>query len=221
MRSIMGTCHAARSCLVIGMVVVAGCDLLSKDRVPDAEEVRRFHSAFLVEETGIRGVYGNMDVDSVVFTYQTNAADETTFWDKLHEQVEARDWRLVDDQDSFRRYERIIPRTGQQGYHSAEEARIAYKAPPEPVVVAWVEADTSTLPDTFADTDEAQWANGAIWPKFQELVDGKKREGSLGRGGFSSSPPLMQSSIDHLLQAVSALEIDLENNPVREIENMA
>ena len=174
---IMRIRHAARSSVVVGLLAVAGCGLLGKGYVPDAEEVRRFHSAFLIEETGIRGVYGNMDVDSVVFTYQTDAADEATFWGRLHQQVEAKGWRLVDEQDSSRRYERIIRRTGRQVYHSAEETRIAYEAPPEPVVVAYVQADTSTLPVTFADTDEGKWANGAIWPKFQELVDGKEREG--------------------------------------------
>jgi hypothetical protein len=156
---------------VMASALLAACDFLSMEYIPRADDLRRNHSTFMIAESNLRGVYGNVDVESVIFTYTSAAQDSDEFWDAIHENAESAGWKLTYEEPDLRRYERIIPRTGYQVLHSAEETRIAYNSTTKVVTVAWVQAYPSTLPDRFSDTgEEATWAEEAIWPQFRRLL---------------------------------------------------
>lgn len=159
--------------LAVAFALINSCDVLDMNYVPTAEQLRgnRHYKAFIVKETDIEGVYANMDVDSAVFTYISKATNETEFWSEVDKNTQDSGWELVESQDNTQRYERIIPRRGKLAFHSAEEVRIACDAKTMTVVVAWVQADESELPEHFPETGpEGSFARQVIWPKFDELV---------------------------------------------------
>lgn len=144
---------------VCALAVMPSC----KDGMPSSREVRAYKlDKFIVDESNLRGVYVNYDVDSLVFTYTTSQDD---FWSTLQSRLADTKWKQIDQTDVIHRYERITPRNGKLG--SSEEIRIAYRPHDRLVVVAWVQADTE---ESFADTSEGHWAQGVIWPKFESLL---------------------------------------------------
>jgi hypothetical protein len=62
------------------LFLFAGCNS-GMDRVPSADEIRDSSRTklFLVEAEQIRGIYQNIDVDSVIFAYRTRTASESDF----------------------------------------------------------------------------------------------------------------------------------------------
>ena len=78
---------------------------------------------------------------------------------------------LAETLESYRRYVRIILKTGQQGVHSAEEVRVAYNADTHEVFVAYVQTDLRDLPNDFPDDGaEANFAKRVIWPRFEKEI---------------------------------------------------
>ncbi|MEX2138425.1 MAG: hypothetical protein WD894_04145 [Pirellulales bacterium] len=140
--------------------------------VPDAEQLLRPGSAsrtFIVDHTEVNGVYGNNDVDSVVFTYITEL-EESAFWKALDWFAKRDGWKLRKSRPSHRRYLRVIPKTGRDVFHSVAEVRVAYWPAHRTVVVAWVRADTSKLPDQLPTGAQGAFAEEIVWPKFDALV---------------------------------------------------
>lgn len=161
--------------LILSAVMVAGCDFDSF--VPTAEVLRNPQSAshaFVIDEENIRGIYGNMDVDSTIYQYTTREADADRFWEKLATRAAEAKWQLVHEAGDVRHYDRIIPAVGQQIFHSAEQVRIGYAAATRTVTVAWVQADVragSAPPEVFPEADsEGKFARRFVWPNFDELV---------------------------------------------------
>ncbi|REK20871.1 MAG: hypothetical protein DWQ41_23480, partial [Planctomycetota bacterium] len=159
--------------LALLTAITAGCDLNSY--MPSAEKLRNRSNpsaAFIVGEHDIRGIYGNMDVDSAIYTYQTDTKDEEEFWASLDKATSDDGWTLREERDNYRCYVRIIPRTGQQVFHSAEEVRVAFKPQSQQVFLAWVQADERSLPKDFPSDGEGRFAKNVIWPRFEEALYG-------------------------------------------------
>ena len=158
---------------LILMFPLVGCGILSQDYVPSADQIKRSHSEWLIDHVDLKGVNRNMDVDSILFSYNTTSEDSATFWGEIHGNVITENWELIEESDQTRRYQRIIPRSGQRAFHSAEETRVSYKD--GHVVVAWVQADDSgsALPTSVKSTGEGKWAETYVWPKFKNLTSGE------------------------------------------------
>ena len=159
-------------CITVAILVIFNaCYQLDMDYVPTPPQLREsnWYSEFIIDETNLQGIYGNQDVDSVIFTYATNIADETSFWTLLDKIARDHHWKALPVEDNVRRYERIIPRTENIRYHSAEEVRIACRSETMTITVAWVQADELKLPEHFPKTGpEGSFAREVIWPKFNE-----------------------------------------------------
>lgn len=143
------------------------------DYVPSAEMLRSPcspSSAFHVEAAEFQGIYGNSDVDSVIYAYRTR--DPEAFWDKLGRQAEDNGWEHVEMHEDYRRYARIVPRLEQQVFHSVEEVRVAMLEDSR-VVVAWGQSDQKNLPKRFSRSGpEGNFAEEVLWPKFAEQLRG-------------------------------------------------
>lgn len=158
-------------------VAISGCDLNAY--VPSAEKLRNPKNpsaAFLVNERDIRGIYGNSDVDAVIYAYDSSVAGEGEFWSTLAQATSRANWQLREERSDYRRYVRIKPRTGQQRFHSVEEARVAFNPESQEVFVAWVQSDLETLPSDFPsvdDSSEGSFAQRVVWPRFEKAVAGE------------------------------------------------
>ena len=60
------------SLLVLSVALFIDCDVDSTDYVPDEELVENKFQEFLAGSMEIKGIYGNNDVDSVIFKYTSN-----------------------------------------------------------------------------------------------------------------------------------------------------
>ena len=147
--------------------VLVGC----KSRTPSPADIKAYKAVtpFLIRETSIRGVYWNIDVDSLVFTYTTSIAVEEDFWQRLAERIKGSQWHELEPGGRIRQFERTLPR-GEAMFSSAEHLRIAYLDDKRTVVVAYVQADSSEEETSFSETNEARWADKWIWPMFDELL---------------------------------------------------
>lgn len=150
-------------------VIFSACSQLEMDYVPTPSELREGWAEFIIDGTNLQGIYGNQDVDSVIFTYKTNIADEKSFWAHFDEVARDNHWNALPIEKEVRRYERIIPRSSRNDFHSVEEVRIACRAATMIITVAWVQADEFKLPEHFPQTGpEGNFARQFIWPKFNE-----------------------------------------------------
>ena len=152
---------------VSSLILSLGAILLlpsCKDGVPSSREINAYHlDEFIIDQSDLSGVYVNYDVDSLILTYATSSDD---FWKTLESRLADTEWKQIEQANAFRRYERVLPDLGSLG--SSEELRIAHKSGHDLVVVAWVQADAK---GSFAETQEGDWAEGMIWPKFKSLID--------------------------------------------------
>jgi hypothetical protein len=162
---------------LIGLAVVS-VSCISMERTPSASDVRRFTAVepFVVQPTGVTGVYQNVDIDSVVFYYVTNLASDKEFWQAVKQQATLAGWQHVDDaaagSSQPRAYEAFqrLKRKGELRFASAEELRIAYT--PIRVVVAYVQSDHIGAPTPVSQTAEGRFADREIWSRFTQLLSG-------------------------------------------------
>ncbi len=153
------------SAVLIGML--SGCD----SYVPKPAQITAAHGTFLVLPKAVTGHFANMDVDSIVFSYTTGAADAEAFWLSLDKAATTAEWTNTKDTETECHYERMIPKTDQRMFHSAEQVRVSYDPSNSDVVVAWVQADSFDAVDRFSQTGESSFADSAVWPRFNELAN--------------------------------------------------
>lgn len=155
---------------------IVSCDFMRMDYVPTSDQIVASHGTFLVapKSHSILGHYANMDVDSTVFTYTSEAVSDDVFWQSIDSASSADGWKCIGKDEMQRRFERIIPKTGQKVFHSAEQVRVHFDPSDNTAVVAWVQGDSSDAVDHFDSTGEAAFADRAVWPRFDSLA--KKSE---------------------------------------------
>ncbi len=159
-------------------IFITGCDLNSY--TPTASMLRSDRNpsgAFIVGESGVRGIYANMDVDASVYTYTTSHESGLEFWAAIATEAGDAGWSTISDEtlpDNRKRFLYVTPRTGQQVFHSVEEVRVAFRPKDRSVFVAWVQSDQRELPSAFPkDGPEGDFATRVVWPEFDRAVDSK------------------------------------------------
>ena len=155
---------------IIAAITIAGCDALKMDYVPTPGQIMASHGTFLVAPKSVTGHYANKDVDSVVFSYTTEAQDSDAFWQSVDTAADTANWTHIYTKDNERHYERLIPRTGQRIFNSAEQVRVSFDSSNGYVVVAWVQADSTNTVKQFSQTGESSFAESAVWPRFRALA---------------------------------------------------
>lgn len=131
---------------------------------------------FLIESGQITGVYQNLDVDSLIFTYSTAVKTKAEFEKALSSALQDSNWQrsttdiaFVEFRRSFRKGEKSEDRPDMAIFSSFEVTRLAFAPERGVVVVAYVQADSSGDVSHFEDTGNGKWAKKVIWPKFNEL----------------------------------------------------
>jgi len=164
----------------MAVILLSGCDFLSMEQVPGPEAIRGRMGRFLVNPDQIRGVYRNLDVDSLVFTYTARVDGDAAFWYRLEEGLQGSRWIEAERRGAMREYRRTF-REGECDaerpdlaiFSSFEVARVFFDPTSQTVAMAYVQADGRSSDTKFEDTGESQWAEKAIWPRFLDLVLGR------------------------------------------------
>lgn len=158
--------------------LMSGCSFMSMEEVPSAPLIKKWDALapFLVKDRTIRGIYRNIDIDSLVFSYETSATDAKDFWISVEANVATTKWSVVKSTPMTRDFERrfgkgdgSLGRPDMAIFSSAELLRVAF-VPPQKVVVGYVQADSLSKSTSFAETHEARWAEKAIWPRFEKEI---------------------------------------------------
>ena len=113
----------------------------------------------------VEGVYGNDDIDALVFRYTTGAPNEVAFKTQLDKQAAAAGWTSLPNAQGAFRFERITPK-GNQVFCGAEEVRVKLNPASQRVGVGWVQGDSIEDVASFSDTHESDWAKSNVWPKM-------------------------------------------------------
>jgi len=157
-------------------VFVTGCTVITMEETPTPEVIEKWMGDFLIEPDQITGVYRNLDVDSLVFTYKTESTTAPAFEDALSSALQNSKWRrsqnvtdCIEFRRSFQKGERSDDRPDMAMFSSFEVAKLALAPDNTTVVVAYVQADGSGDETCFENTGEAKWADQVIWPKFDKL----------------------------------------------------
>lgn len=152
---------------------VAACDPMSMEQVPSEAQIRAWDALkpFVAGCGEIRGVYQNLDVDSVVFHCRCRFESESEFWRLIAQQASPEGW--IEDTAilgvvPIKTFQRLEGRRGQQQFSSSEETRVAWT--PQRVIVGYVQADHSGEPTPVGKTGEGAFAERSVWPQFNRLL---------------------------------------------------
>lgn len=170
--------HRIRPIFVLSAaLMVVGCNLLSDEQVPSSEAIREWMGRFLVEADQIQGVYRNLDIDSLVFTYRSNVDEEAAFWGGLEAGLQDSRWNATLRRDALREYRRSYRKGEDDGerpdmaiFNSFEVARVFFDPESHTVIIGYIQADGDSEENRFEDTGESDWADKALWPRFEALV---------------------------------------------------
>jgi hypothetical protein len=162
--------------LSVMAMCLTGCSLLTMEEIPSPELIKKWMGPFLIEADQIKGVYRNLDVDSLIFTYGTAVQTEGEFRNALSSALVNSRWQRSTSATDFIEFRRTFAkgdtsedRPDMAMFASFELARLSFNPAERKVVVAYVQADTSKSVTRFEDTSEGEWAERVIWPKFNEL----------------------------------------------------
>ena len=165
-----------RVCSLMLVAFLAGCSLVTMEEVPSPELIKKWMGPFLIESDQIKGVYRNLDVDSMVFTYRTSVTTEERFLVSLASSLAGSTWQretnamaFIEFRRGFSKGETAPDRPDMTMFASLEVARLSFNPTNHTVVVAYVQSDSVKNIDRFEDTSEGKWAERTIWPKFNEL----------------------------------------------------
>lgn len=153
-----------RSCpVVVVALALAGCDFLSMNYIPTQEQIAKWFPALLVEPTNIKGIYGNQDVDSSVFSYETTAQGPLKH---ISASLQTEGWKQQSGEGSERSFERLrAPKPGGMPFHSLEIARVFQIG--RKVCVRYLQLDSITGTFDRAKDVESRWATNTLWPKYE------------------------------------------------------
>lgn len=143
--------------------LLAGCDALKMDYVPTEEQIRKHYSAMLVEPISIQGIYANIDVDSVVFSYKSN---NLSFQSRIIERLQAEKWHLQAISGS-----EIVatkskpPGQGELQFYTLQLVKLSMNQ--GKVCVGYLQIDTNSEANMQTETVETKWASEKLWPKYE------------------------------------------------------
>jgi hypothetical protein len=164
--------------LVMSIVSVIGgsCKLFGMDYVPEESQIRSALPELLVGGSAVEGLYGNHDVDCLIFRYRLSTGEKESpeaVLEKLQQSAAGEKWDVIDRKDTFLRLVRAGERGG--GAFGIEEARIVFFPDGNKVYVAWLQADESKRVERMDEASEGKWAARHLWPKFEEYVNEERK----------------------------------------------
>ncbi|MCO6046862.1 hypothetical protein NG895_23430 [Aeoliella sp. ICT_H6.2] len=157
-------CLPMRCLIGLGLLVLVGCDVSSY--VPTQEKLlaKENPTGFLLDGADdVNGVYGNLDVDCVIYTATYDHLDSDAFWKSVAESTSSRGWKLTEEGSSYRAY-KLDPSTGEQ------ELRIAHSADQHLATIGWIQIDARHDSKEQAEGAEQHFASTSFWPRFEQAV---------------------------------------------------
>ena len=159
-------CNQMRVFTILIVLLLLGCDIpnLSMDVTPSEEQVKSHFANFIIGATGIKGIYGNMDVDSTLFSYETTNK-------KALEQIENnlinQKWSTQKKTDSEIIFTKALPTgKGELDFNSLEIAKVSFIN--AKICVGYLQMDSHGSIDINSKSSEANWAIKHFWPKYEQ-----------------------------------------------------
>lgn len=171
------------------LIVTTGCGLIIMDYVPSVQIIQSRLPEFIQETITIEGLYGNRDVDSLIFRFSIPSgkafSTESTML-KIEQTALSKRWKVIEKKPMYQGqyaiyttlYSIRFGRFGQRGrFYSSEEVRVV--AIPEQaklsrvnpkIYVAWIQTDSTSKVDRIEDNVEWRWAVKEFWPKFESYI---------------------------------------------------
>ncbi len=162
--------------LSLVMLIISCSNTFKMDYIPTFVEIKSKLPEFIVDESQIEGLYGNMDVDSMIFRYtpkfNAQMSKEDILWNIIVK-AQTKGWELVERKTSALRFNRFGP---MGKFFNAEEVHIIIIQKNLRIYVAWVQADSMKSVSRFEDTTEWRFAKNVIWPKLESYVAQEEKE---------------------------------------------
>lgn len=158
--------------IFIYLLFLLSCgEALRMDYVPTSEQIKNTLPEFIIfKDAKVEGLYGNMDVDSMIFRCSfkmKSYKSADNILNNLLAKAQKTDWKLTEKQATTMRLNRFRP-TGR--FYSAEEVRIIIIPEQSTIYIAWVQADSRKPVSRFEDTHEWNFAERVIWPKLDSYI---------------------------------------------------
>jgi len=151
--------------IILGAMAIFVLPLIRMTYVPTPANISQHTrvTPFQVKPTAIKGIYGNHDIDSLVFRYTTGAVNQATLTTAIDTKAIAAGWTRLPNKAGSTCYQRI--RRGQT-YWGAEEVRVQFDPKTKRVTVGWAQGDSFKQVASFSETSESDWADSEVWPKM-------------------------------------------------------
>ena len=155
-----------KAVVFVAFLTFVACDITNVEGVPSPADVRgrRQVAPFIVGTGEIEGLYNNVDVDAVVFSYELMAPQD--FWRAVRQRAAGGGWQETADSARYVTFERFSPAQGTLNMSGSEEVRVALIG--RRVLVAWVQTDHFGEPRRIRDSSEGEYASDRIWPQFEK-----------------------------------------------------
>lgn len=158
--------------ILIILLFLSSCDkALRMDYVPTSEQIKNTLPEFILfTDAKVEGLYGNLDVDSMIFRCSfkmKNYKSADNILNNLLTKAQKTDWKLTEKQSTTVRLNRF---RSAGRFYSAEEVRIIIVAEQSTIYLAWVQADLKKPVSRFEDTHEWNFAERVIWPKLYSYI---------------------------------------------------
>ena len=143
---------------------ISACDMPRVDYIPIQETVINHYSSLLNGASEITGIYGNHDVDSILFSYKTNSKD---FFNIITSMLSDERWM----QEKKEKNEVIMVRYNEPeftyaDFNSLEIVKI-YNID-NLVCVGYIQLDSKNKIDISSETAETAWVKKHFWPKYEQ-----------------------------------------------------
>ncbi|HWQ95534.1 MAG TPA: hypothetical protein VN418_08610 [Gammaproteobacteria bacterium] len=143
------------------------------DYVPGSKMIEEYFNEFLSEASDVAGVYGNHDVDSIIFSYDSS---KNNILDAIEQSATKKNWnpknRTNNELELYRQYP---PREGSLGFWSYELVRVSRATGTKKVCVGWLQIDESSEVKKPDNTGEGKWAALHFWPKYENCKFGSNK----------------------------------------------
>ena len=146
------------------MITVSACDIPKNDYIPTQEKILNHYPSYLIDANEIIGLYGNNDVDAIVFSYKTNTKD---FLKIINDKLTNEHWvQEKNDASELTMVRYNEPTVRYSTLNSLEVVKMSLIN--NLVCIGYVQLDTEDNVKASSGTVESIWDNNQFWPKYEQ-----------------------------------------------------
>jgi hypothetical protein len=151
----------------IGAAAAFYANFLRMDFVPGADQFKEWLPEFASNLSDLKGLYGNQDVDSLIFSFRFPGSPERFFSD-LENKAQNSGWTIEERHQNYLRLLRF--KTGVAMY-SYEEVKFVSVPNKSKGYIGYIQIDSPVKVSKLSQTDEGRWADRVLWPKFNRYLE--------------------------------------------------